>query len=103
MTIREFELFTLAAAIMAFWEQLRALLAWPVGLLIVRRRTDSFSSGPVLSYLRATARWRPRSGYYSSERPHGRAGRAVRLIDNARRARAGRNGERHANRSSEGQ
>lgn len=80
MTIREFELFTLAAAIMAFWDQLRALLAWPVGLLIVRRRTDSFSSGPVLSYLRATARWRPRSGYYSSERPHVRTlGRPYRV------------------------
>lgn len=81
MTIREFELFALLAAIAAFWEQLRTWLAWPVGLLIVRRRTDSYSSGSVLSYLRSTAKWRPRgSGHYSSERHHVRAiGRITRV------------------------
>lgn len=70
MTLREFELFTLAAAIAAMWSQIRAWLAWPVSLLVVRRRIDAYSSGPVLSYLQANARWRPRGGnHYSSERP----------------------------------
>jgi len=70
MSIREFEVLTLIAAAVALWDQIRSWLAWPVGLLVVTRRTDSYSSGPVLSYLRATAGWKPRSGYYSSERPH---------------------------------
>lgn len=73
MTIRELEVFTLFAAAVALWEQIASWLAWPVGLLIVTRRTDSYSAGPVLSYLRATASWKPRSGYYSSERLHMRS------------------------------
>lgn len=36
MTLRELELFTLAAAIAAMWQQIRTWLAWPVSLLIVR-------------------------------------------------------------------
>lgn len=81
MTIRELELFTLAAAIAAMWSQVRSWLAWPVSLLIVHRRVDGYSSGPVLSYLQATARWRPHdASYYSSERPFVRPlGRAFRI------------------------
>lgn len=78
MTIQQFEMFALAMAIAAMWAQVRSWLAWPLGLLIVRRRTDAYSAGPILSYLHANARWRPRGGnHYSSElafvRPLGRS------------------------------
>lgn len=81
MTVREFEVFALAAAVSAMWAQIRSWLAWPVSLLIVSRRVDSYSSGAVLAYLHATARWKPRGGnYYSSERPFVRPlGRAYRV------------------------
>lgn len=81
MTTREFEVFALLAAIAAMWQTVRSWLAWPVSLLIVTHRVDSYSSGSVLSYLQANARWKPRAGnYYSSERPFVRPmGRAYRV------------------------
>lgn len=70
MTVREIEMFALVAAIAALWQQIRNWLAWPVSLLIIHRKVDSYSSGPVLTYLQANAKSRPRdAGYYSSERP----------------------------------
>lgn len=81
MTIREFETFALVAAAIAMWSQIRAWLSWPVSLLIVHRRVDSYSSGSVLAYLHARAKWHPRGGnYYSSERPFVRPlGRSYRV------------------------
>lgn len=78
MTLREFEMFTLVAALVAMSQQVRAWLAWPLRLLVVTRTMDCYSTGPVLQYLLATSRWEPRGGnYYSSEklyiRPLGRS------------------------------
>lgn len=81
MTVREFEVFALAAAIAAMWSQVRSWLAWPLGLLVVRRRVDSYSSGPILGYLHSVAKWSPpNGGHYSSDRPFVRPlGRAYRV------------------------
>lgn len=82
MTVREFETLAIIAALVTAWRQIRAWLSWPIGLLIVRRRVDAYSSGPVLSYLHATARWRPRGDRrYGSDKPYVRPlGRAFRVF-----------------------
>jgi hypothetical protein len=81
VTLREFETFAIIAALIAAWHQVRAWLAWPVSLLIIRRRVDGYSCGSILNYLHD--RCRPRlqgDNYYSSERPYVRPlGRAYRV------------------------
>lgn len=79
MTIQEFEIIGVAAAIAALWNQVLALLRWPIGILMVRRELDQDAARATLSYLNSVA-WRRTSNgaFFRADRIHVRPlGRAV--------------------------
>lgn len=71
MTIREFEIVGLLAAVATFWSQITSLLAWPLSLVIAHVECDTDAGRVVLSYLRAHAKYSPvGETYYRADWVH---------------------------------